>query len=100
MRLAWPWSSSEPDWVESPWTIPVPVDDAANAEAWRLAGSGVGPLSEQLEPAMCKRISQTEYFCVAEVRSSDDHPAHQVEIRITYSMGSQPRVTTSQLRRS
>lgn len=98
-RFGWPWSSSEPDWVEDPWDSPAPVDNAANAEAWRLAGSGVGPLSGELEPAICKRISKTEYSCVAEVRPSDNHPAHQVEIGITYAAGSQPRVTTSQLRR-
>ncbi|MDQ1586510.1 MAG: hypothetical protein QOJ90_1853 [Actinomycetota bacterium] len=63
------------------------------------AGSGVGPLSGYLEPAMSKRISKTEYLCVAEVRSNGDHPARQVEIRITYAVESEG-VTTSQLRRS
>jgi hypothetical protein len=95
MRFAWPWSPSGLEW----WQIPAPVDDAANVEAWRLAGRGVGPLSEQLEPAMCRRISKTEYICVAEVAPSGDHPAYEVEIRITHAAGSQPRVTTSQLRR-
>jgi hypothetical protein len=95
-RTVWPWSSEHDE--QDPWDCPPPVDAAANAEAWRLAGSGVGPLSFDLEPAECKRISKTEYFCVAEVPGSDAHPAYRVEVSITYAVGSQPRVTDSQFR--
>jgi hypothetical protein len=99
-RFEWPWSRSENDDAgEDPWHTPAPVDEAANREAWRLAGTGVGALSVELEPAMCKRVSDNEFFCVAEMRSSESHPAHRAEIAIAYTVGSQPRVIDSELRR-
>ncbi|MGH8527302.1 MAG: hypothetical protein ACREXY_24785 [Gammaproteobacteria bacterium] len=88
-----------PDWVMDPWAVPHSVDDLANREAWRHAGHGIGELAADLEPAMCKRISETEYFCVAEIRAGDHHPAYQVEMTIYSPADGEPHVTDVRLRR-
>jgi hypothetical protein len=75
-----------------------PVEDLANLEAWRLTGCGDGPLSAGLVPAACRRISRTEYLCVAQVRGPERQPTHAVEVRIFCRRRAAPQVVDAVLK--
>jgi hypothetical protein len=86
VRFGWARSGSEAE------DVPAVVEELANREAWRCTGRGAGPLSEGLEPAECRRVSKTAFFCVAEVLDEAGLAIQKVEIRIAYRPGGAPTV--------
>ena len=84
-------------WSRGEWSVPDSVEALANKEAWRLTGSGVGPLASALNPAECKRLSRNTYSCAAEV-GPDDEPLGRVEIHITRRRFGPPHLTKADLK--
>lgn len=80
-------------------SVPLAVEDLANTEAWRLCGSGIGPLAAGLEPAHCVRRSRGSYWCVAEVGPAG-RTGGRAEISITRRRGGSYEVEQAALRQT